>query len=298
MEDLDSLYTSENLDDIKRFYQMFKNREELVTWMKNRPSAKIETVVIKGESEKVAAVIPTAYPHDERVKNLIKSLHRYLIILSVSSGKYFNFARSVNEGVMRALELDAKWIIISNDDVIIKSKFSLGKLPDDVYSIFIYGKGEPNVVCKFNFLIHFLEVMDRQKYSVFRKFRINYFTTLKSPLSSAICRKMYEVKNIKFVGPFFIVNSCFVKNNGNKLFDPVYINGVEDFDFLTTVLKKGKIITIKADVEDLGGATLQNTSARVWRNYANYAYFNYKIEHNELVVPKLKLDGSKELEEI
>jgi len=36
MEDLDSLYTSENLDDIKRFYQMFKNREELVTWMKNR----------------------------------------------------------------------------------------------------------------------------------------------------------------------------------------------------------------------------------------------------------------------
>ena len=76
MEDLDSLYTSENLDDIKRFYQMFKNREELVTWMKNRPSAKIETVVIKGESEKVAAVIPTANPHDERVKNLIKSLHR------------------------------------------------------------------------------------------------------------------------------------------------------------------------------------------------------------------------------
>lgn len=94
------------------------------------------------------------------------------------------------------------------------------------------------------------------------------------------------------MGPFFIVNSSYVENEGGELFDPTYINGVEDFDFLTRVLQRGRIRTIKADIEHIGGATLQNTSVRMWRNYANYVYFNYKIENGDLKVPNVRLNGA------
>lgn len=51
MEDLNSLYTSDNLDDVIRFYRLIKNREELITWMKKRPSAKIETSILREKAQ-------------------------------------------------------------------------------------------------------------------------------------------------------------------------------------------------------------------------------------------------------
>lgn len=57
-EDVDTLYTSNNINDIIRFYYCFDDVEELLKWSRSRPSAYINVSESEGNSD-IVFVIPT-----------------------------------------------------------------------------------------------------------------------------------------------------------------------------------------------------------------------------------------------
>lgn len=57
-EDPDDLYTSDNINDIIKFYYCFNDVNELIKWSRSRPSAEINIVEKEGDSE-IVFVVPT-----------------------------------------------------------------------------------------------------------------------------------------------------------------------------------------------------------------------------------------------
>ena len=59
-EDLNKLYISEDVHDIIKFYDSFDNKDEVIDWMKRRPSMKPNLVEINKDADNYAiVVIPT-----------------------------------------------------------------------------------------------------------------------------------------------------------------------------------------------------------------------------------------------
>ena len=134
-----SRFTSENPDKIIEFYDSFKNRDDLIEWMKERPKGVANIYEVDGEKE-IIVVIPTADFNDKYAKECRENIFKGLRMIFVESGGredfYFNFAYNCNIGIRKAIEYNPKWIIVSNDDVISndevsKLKYSLLALNSD-----------------------------------------------------------------------------------------------------------------------------------------------------------------------
>ncbi len=116
ISDIEDYYYSDNPHYVLRFYSKFNSVEELVNWMKTRPRAPISIHEVEGSTD-VIVVIPTANINNNYVKGdleMYKGLH---MIFCESSGKYFNYATSVNTCVKEATKYNPEWVIFSNDDV-------------------------------------------------------------------------------------------------------------------------------------------------------------------------------------
>ena len=46
LDELNKLFTSKNAEDVIKFYDHFDNAEQLIQWMKNRPSAPMKIILI------------------------------------------------------------------------------------------------------------------------------------------------------------------------------------------------------------------------------------------------------------
>lgn len=115
----EELFNSQSESDLRALWRSFSTVEEMESWIQSRPHSPIDVRESIVGSPEIVVVIPTA-DHEGRYA----SIHRrnmlpYVGVITVqSNGPGFSFARSVNEGIRRAMETDAEWIGIINDDTI------------------------------------------------------------------------------------------------------------------------------------------------------------------------------------
>lgn len=114
--ELDELYYSNDPRNVLRFYEMFDSAEELIDWMKRRPKADVNIYEVEGDTD-IVIVIPTANVNSDYAKMDLNIYKGFQIIFCESSGRYFNYAHSINICVKEAMKYNPEWVIFSNDDV-------------------------------------------------------------------------------------------------------------------------------------------------------------------------------------
>ncbi|BFI73650.1 hypothetical protein YN1_6370 [Nanoarchaeota archaeon] len=300
-EDPDKLYYSDKVEDIIKFYYCFDSIEELIEWMKSRPSAPINIVEKEGNSD-IVFVIPTPNANDELTQNLSKSLNGFHQIFVESSGKYFNYAKSINRGVKEALKYNPKWIIVSNNDIIIKDDINklyqkLMKIDNKKYKMIIRTDGtEMFELYRMNKLLN-LAIFTKYKYviKIFKKYNANYIASFHKIdykikiLSSILYRPIIKIENLSFFGPFLILSPYYITEHNKKLFDENYINGIEDVELLLDIISNHSYTTIYFDLNHLDGKSLGKNIQRTIRNYLNMVYLNYKIKKGFINIKKIHI---------
>ena len=294
-EDMDNLYASNDINDIIRFYYCFDEVEELIKWSRSRPSADINVIEIGGNSD-IVFIIPTPDVKDKLTLSLLDSIKNFHTILVESKGKYFNYAKSVNKGVSIALKYNPKWIIVSNNDIVIEDNIrklysELIEIDNKKVSALIGAGGSDSFnLCKFTFLSNILIFTKyKEKLNILKKFYSKFFIYNYSKFFNMLCNPIVLVRNLSFFGQFLIVSPHYMMGKGGRLFDETYINGVEDVDVLLDVLSNGYYRPIHFKIKHLIGASLGRDEKRVWRNYFNIVYLNYKINRNFIKIDKTNI---------
>ncbi|MEM0135850.1 MAG: hypothetical protein QXU18_11625, partial [Thermoplasmatales archaeon] len=291
----DRLFTSENPNDILKFYDTFSNRDELIQWMKERPKGRAEIIEVEGDKE-IIVVIPTADFNGRYAKECRENIFKGLHIIFVESGypkdPYFNYAHNCNVGIKKAMEYSPKWVVVSNDDmekidnieVLVKDLLKLRR--DELIAFAPFGTdiAENSYMEKLNFIgslsLSFVSKMSVQssytEISTLRKrFGVIYFRR-KAEFS---IKNLFFQKGIFFIisGVFNIVNISFLNRMRNPLFDEVFINGNEDTD-LYLFINERHIQTRNIDykIKNLIGSTLGKNKMRGLRDICNEAYLNFK----------------------
>ena len=75
LDELNRLFTSKNVEDVIKFYDHFDTAEQLIEWMKNRPSAPMKIYEVEGEKD-IVVVIPTANHEGELAKNCANNIFK------------------------------------------------------------------------------------------------------------------------------------------------------------------------------------------------------------------------------
>ncbi|QXJ28643.1 hypothetical protein J5U23_01512 [Saccharolobus shibatae B12] len=112
----DELYYSNDPRNVLRFYETFDSAEELINWMRARPKANVSIHEVEGDTD-IVIVIPTANVSSDYVKIDLDVYKGFHVIFCESSGRYFNYAHSVNICVKEAMKYNPEWVIFSNDDI-------------------------------------------------------------------------------------------------------------------------------------------------------------------------------------
>jgi hypothetical protein len=298
-----SRFTSENPDKIIEFYESFKNRDNLIEWMKERPKGVANVYEVDGDKE-IIVVIPTAsfngkYARDCR-ENIFKGLHMIFVESGGKGDFYFNIAHNYNTGIKRALDYNPKWIVISNDDMYriddvnilarelsnidqVKTKAVFTE-PSKYHSYQVrVGKKRRILFSLASFLDEWRHFRDKNfviENNIKKKFRINWTRGPDNFLVSRILLK--NVKIFLLSGDFLILSSSFVRQLDGMIFDESYINGWEDLDLsLQISIEDGGHSIIDFRIGDLIGSTLSPTKEenrnRLLRDVANKVYLDYKI---------------------
>ncbi|MHB1709460.1 MAG: hypothetical protein ACYCT2_08320 [Thermoplasmataceae archaeon] len=115
-----NLFTSTSLNNIFEFYNSFKNRDQLIQWLSDRPRGVASIHEVQGKKD-IIVVIPTADYFGEFARKCREEIFAGTHIVFVESGGrddfYFNYAHNCNIGIKRAMEYNPKWIVLSGDDM-------------------------------------------------------------------------------------------------------------------------------------------------------------------------------------
>ena len=282
LDELNRLFTSKNVEDVIKFYDHFDTAEQLIEWMKNRPTASMKIYEVEGEKD-IVVVIPTANHEGEFAKNCANNIFKgQQIIFVESNGPFFNYARSCNYGLNYALKYNPKWVVLSGHDV---SKIdSLDKLKDllrlknsDLVIIDpAYGHSFLTSISKSTLLADiYRRLKDKRLHRLVGKFGIKYFTpTMKFP-KNIVYRPME--KFLSFTN-FAIFNPMLIRSY-NKIFDSIFINGSEDIYFCYILHKLNRKVTVLDwKLGDVNYSTLGTGKLRVLRSLASLVYFNDLIK--------------------
>ena len=282
LDELNRLFTSKNVEDVIKFYDHFDTTEQLIEWMKNRPSAPMKIYEVDGEKD-IVVVIPTANHEGELAKNCANNIFKgQQIVFVESNGPFFNYARSCNYGLKCALKYNPKWIVLSNDDMYKIDEFST--LKNKLLEI----KGADIVfVTPTIYHSHDISIYSQRLLLLYR--HINKYNSIRLKLFKKydiklLVRQMNAVRRIfmkpihtfKLTGDFQIFSIDLVKNS--DIFDKAFINSMEDVDFSYKVSKeKIKNTTVDFQIGDYIAKSLGWGVERTIRNISNLAYFNKKL---------------------
>ena len=282
LDELNRLFTSKNIEDVIKFYDHFDTAEQLIEWMKNRPSAPMKIYEVEGEKD-IVVVIPTPNHEGELAKNCANNIFKgQQIVFIESNGPFFNYARSCNYGLKYALKYNPKWVILSGYDVSkiesIKKLKSLIKFSDSDLIILnpIYGHSFLTSVSESTVLMDiYRSIKFKSLHRLVLKFGIKYFTpTMKFPKNI-----LYNPKK-KFLSftNFAIFNPIFIKDHA-ILFDPNFINGSEDIYLCYSFYKdKDKLSIIDYNLGDVNYSSLGKGKLRLLKSLASLIYFNSLIK--------------------
>ena len=290
LDELNKLFTSKSPEDVLQFYNHFGNAEQLISWMKNRPTAPMKIYEHKGEKD-IVVVIPTT-DHNGKLANNCKEIFKGLQIIFVeSSGPFFNYGRSCNFALKHALNYNPKWIILSNDDVYKIDEISnlvmeLLKLTNKNYDTVFINSDPDNYHSGISYIIRsgFLDKVIlpginqffKKRMRLRKKYKIIYgvsgLKTIKSRLRLLLSNKLVKFTNI---GDFSIFSSDFVQKNGSKIFDEVFINSYEDVYLSIFLNKNKKSFKVAFNLGSHVSSSLGSSKSNALRNIASSVYFNY-----------------------
>ncbi|MEM3830244.1 MAG: hypothetical protein QXP36_13680 [Conexivisphaerales archaeon] len=306
----DRLFTSENPNDILKFYDTFSNRDELIQWMKERPKGRAEIIEVEGDRE-IIVVIPTADFNGKYAKecreNIFKGLHMIFVESGFPKDPYFNYAHSCNVGIKKAIEYNPKWIVISNDDMIKRDDVEklineLSKLSHTKVNVVFTNPTKyhsaPGYVAKLNLLssvaikiVGFISTRISyisKVYSAAKRLNSNIFLTriiFGAGLQSKIANLLLLKNRTYFVniGSFGIFSSKFIYDNLGSLYDEIYVNDREDID-LSIRIKNLSYSFINYKIDEYIGQTLGAGSIRIIRTLPSLTYFSYKVDMGIIIL--------------
>ncbi len=120
VESRNNLFTSRSTTDLLDFYNSFKNRNQLIKWMAERPKGVANIYEVDGKKD-IIIVIPTSDYFGKFARVCREEIFKGAHIIFVESGGrddyYFNYAHNCNIGFKKAMEYDPKWIVLSGDDM-------------------------------------------------------------------------------------------------------------------------------------------------------------------------------------
>ena len=266
-----SRFTSENPDKIIEFYDSFKNRDDLIEWMKERPKGVANIYEIDGDKE-IIVVIPTADFNGKYAKecreNIFKGLHTIFVESGGREDFYFNFAHNVNLGVKKAMEYNPKWVVFSGDDMIkvdsiLVLKEGLRKIDASEVGIVFCSPGSSyhsiemyiSAIRKVRYIINpLLPLSQRKAFEINRKFGTTFLFSNDSFLKALLYRKIFKFKNtIAFAIYSAEMIRDFVSRDG-YLYDETFINSNEEGDLAVWIQKsKWKLGEVKFRIEPIIG---------------------------------------------
>ena len=298
LDELNRLFTSKNVEDVIKFYDHFDTAEQLIEWMKNRPSAPMQIYKQEGEKD-IVVVIPTA-DHNGELANNCKEIFKGLQIVFIeSNGPFFNYARSCNYGLKYALKYNPKWIILSNDDILHSD--SIDKLTSNLFKIdhttSVLAIANQDRWNKFSFrkrsiLFDFYERFNFHSdyVNIINKFHIKYeafsfssHNKLKASIrTKAVHFLTKEIQNMDFSGDFIIFSKKAIidiyKVYGS-IFDEVFINCCEDSDLcIRTMLLSIKRLKLEFNLKSDIGASLGKAPLRNIKGITSMCYLDYKFK--------------------
>ena len=290
LDELNRLFTSKNVEDVIKFYDHFDTAEQLIEWMKNRPSAPMKIYEVEGEKD-IVVVIPTANHEGELAKNCANNIFKgQQIVFVESNGPFFNYARSCNYGLKYALKYNPKWIVLSNDDVIkideiSKLKLELSNVDGNTDVVFInqskYHSFQTFIAHR-NILLILMRAITSKPFKNYNKlldkFSIKYDTVSKFRLSHGKFALYTKIHSFLNIGDFGIFSTDFVSSH-KPLFDEVFINDYEDLylSLLIDLEKEIKKTQISFSIGDIIGGTIGRNRLRTARDLVSLSYFNKQI---------------------
>ncbi|ABP95241.1 MULTISPECIES: hypothetical protein [Metallosphaera] len=277
-------------EDVKTIYSRF-SREDIIKWMRERPSADMRFVEVEGDKE-VIVVVPTANASGElarRTRSHFAGLH---LVFVESNGPLFNYARSVNAGVNLGLSYDPKWVVISNDDL--TRVEGVSKLKDQLSTV-----SNADLVMASPSSYHTYPVLLMEPKSWFIKGMGVFGKMFRMPPAKvygellAFREKLgirYVTMIESMVGPMAKVagKSIRVLNAGSfavirprrSPLDETFINSHEDLVLSMT----SRYTVIKYKIDEERGASLGFGEARFVRTFVNEIYLNYLLEKGLLPI--------------
>ncbi|SMD30798.1 hypothetical protein [Picrophilus oshimae] len=271
-------FTSNNINNIIKFYDSFQDREQLIKWMKERPKGNCAIREIEGRKD-VIVIIPTIDADSKLANNCKDNIFKGLHIIFVESGYnnfYFNYAHNCNVGVKKALEYNPKWIILSNDDMYKIDSINilledLEKMdPDNVITVYInksnYHSTKRRIVEKrimYNYIILLKRLLvNGSKLYKFTSKKIELEKKLKCIYMVIPNKQVFNFltkgKITLTVGMSFqIFGISFFKKYGDSIFDETFINDAEDIDLsFRLFMDRARVEKSKFRIGDMIGSSL------------------------------------------
>ena len=282
LDELNRLFTSPDPGDVIKFYDHFDTAEQLIEWMKNRPSAPMEIFEVEGEKD-IVFVIPTADHNGELANNCKEIFRGQQIIFVESSGPFFNYARSCNFGLKYALKYKPKWVVLSNDDEykiddisILKNKLS-GINNTDMVLV----NSDKWVLLKERKFINLYRFLREQ--SIFSKLNKKFNASFSSMSILRFNRPVYKlffkkIKEFHFFGAFVIFNIDYLQKK-EHVFDENFINGYEDVFLCYKDSDKHNMKIIEFKIGGYGAKSLGGGEMRRLHSFSSRVYFNHLLKN-------------------
>ncbi|MGC9123815.1 MAG: hypothetical protein ACP5IB_07110 [Thermoplasmata archaeon] len=299
-ENLNKLYDSNNKEDLLQFWQSFKNFNEIISFIRNRPEPSISLHFKNADALKDIIFVVPVPDMNNYVEKYIQNFKNYFIIFVESRGPYFNFSKSMNKGIEEALKFNPNWIALSNLDItplddtsilreilykqspgifipriISENKKVIDKICIIPYGILInyifknlqfISKKLP-LYYQGNFFISSLKINDIDK--IFKYITINKYYKINKNFSfnlKDIYLKLKIKKSICFknIQPLSFIHSSIIRK---YRFDEDFINGGEDTELSIRMVKNGEIFKdLDLYFKTKSGAFLRNNEVRFLKN--------------------------------
>ncbi len=297
-DELNALFSSDNPDDLIKFYNRFDDYEGILQWMRNRPHGRSVIREVEGNHD-VVVVIPTR-DFDSGLAASCRNIFKGLQMVFVESGAdpYFNLARNCNIGLGDALKFDPDWVIVSNDDVYriddvsilvdrlsrlkserIRTVFARPPTPGHSYLLKIAKSTAVR-----NLMSALVGGLWRERVLIQRRFKVELIIGHQGRRYPLLYKTLYRFPN---GGDFFIFSSALVRGAEGKLFDETYINGPEDIDLSWRLAAPEGHSLVDFKIGSMSGSSIGTGKARWLRDVANEVYLNYKVRNGLLPLAAL-----------
>ena len=302
-EYLESLWSDNNLTRVLKFYKELRDVSEMIKFSVGRKPAEIKIIRRGNLKSNMKFIIPTMDHNSQQCKMLGENYKNYEVLFIESSGKLFNYSKSVNAGISEVLgDEKSEIIIISNDDIIMSSSGfqeikNLTQTEQSVYCLkpekqnysgesleisvsSLWEKSFEKIqggIYGFKNQAKLISTLNRKKFNYarafFREFLFHNFLMIGS--------KSITGKFVNFAD-FGVFNISILRENR---FDVTFINGWEDWDLSYRLKQKGinilplNISFVRNAHSSIG--SVMSKESEVIHSYLNRIYFFEKHSKRE-----------------